>query len=121
MNNALQGLLFAEPTHPAPKRKYTRFREPVLDPSRAKRIAALLSRERWTPQEAAYYLVVDEDKIYKMLQAGEIVGYNIAPEEHAKPRYRIYRDTVLKFERERRTDFDLTAVSNPNNKPKGTP
>lgn len=71
-----------------------------FDPRREEIIAALLKKERWRVDETAYYLRCSFSHVHNLIADGTLTGTNIARLPTSRPLYRIYRDSVLTFERQ---------------------
>jgi hypothetical protein len=71
------------------------------DPRRAERLLALMQRERWRPDEVAYYLRCSVSAVYEHIDVGNVSATNIAREPNSRPLYRVFRDSVLRFESKR--------------------
>lgn len=84
------------------------------DGDRPAKIRALLGKEKWTVAETAFYFdssdqhivnsfrLVEPSGVHSAVDQGHIVAIDIARIPGSRPLYRIYRDSVLAFERARR-------------------
>ena len=71
------------------------------DPRRSARIAALLQRERWRVDEVAYYLRCSVGHVSNNIDCGNLAAINIATDPNTRPMRRVFRDSVLTFEKNR--------------------
>lgn len=94
------------------------------DADRPAKIRALLAKEKWTVAETAFYFdasgqhvvnslrLVQPGAVHAAIDEGRLVAIDIARVPGSRPLYRIYRDSVLAFEKARRVGADFSTRGN---------
>lgn len=89
------------------------------DADRPAKIRALMAKEKWTVAETAFYFdtsgqhivntfrIVDATHVHNAIDEGRLVAIDIARVPGSRPLYRIYRDSVLAFEKARRVGASM--------------